>query len=179
MYALPTRREYNADEGAVIVVVESIPELPNDLSLIVGDALHNFRSALEYAWWQLTIKHLGRAPADNEASSIQFPIRKPGREFDGRGYTHWVGQKAVNIVEAAQPPKAWDHTVVTQPPPFIPPTLGALRYLSNIDKHRVLNVTYLMMDTLEVRNPSPSTGSRMSWATVGSWTLSVSLLQCG
>lgn len=65
VYALATRREYRADMGAVAVIAESVPELPDNLSLLIGDALHNFRSSLDLAWWQLTVKH-PRANANRE-----------------------------------------------------------------------------------------------------------------
>lgn len=151
VHTLNTRREYKANVGAVVAVVESMPELPKDLSLIIGDGLHNFRSSLDLAWWQLAVKHLARVPTDEEAASIQFPIRRPGKNFEPATHAHWVGQQAVDVAESVQPNMGWDPTNATDPPD----PMGALRYLSNIDKHRVLVVTFFRIHGLTVQNPGP------------------------
>ena len=149
VYSLPLVREYKRDLNAVVVIVESVPELPENLGLLVGDVIHNFRSALDLAWWQLAVKHLKREPTEDEANSIQFPIRRPGKNLNTGDWAHWVGQDAVNIVEPEQPDKAWTHEVPTGPS-FVPPTLGALRYLSNLAKHRFINATFLPLTKMVV-----------------------------
>lgn len=154
-YAIPTRREYKADIGAILWIAASVPELDNDLPLLVGDTLHNLRSSLDLAWWQCAVKHLGRSPTEEEAGSVQFPIRRPGKETNLGSNAHWVGQTAATLAEAVQPDKGWNSTVPPSPPDFIPPPFGALRHLSNIDKHRVLNITYLMVHGLIVSAPDP------------------------
>ena len=152
VYPVPIRREYKANLGAVVVVAESVPELPDNANLIVGDALHNFRSALDVAWWQLVIKHLGAVPPDDQATSVQFPIRRTDKNSPASSQLKWVGQQAIDIAESIQPNKRWDPDVPAEPP-FIPPPFGALRHLSNLDKHRVINVTFQQFNRMTIRNP--------------------------
>jgi hypothetical protein len=154
-YPIPFRREYDADEGAVLWIAEGVPDLRDELPLIVGDALHNFRSCLDHAWWELTCRNLGREPTEKEAPSVQFPIRKPGANFNFEANAKWAGSKTAHIAESVQPDKGWDPDGRSADP-FVPPNpVGALRFLSNIDKHRVLTTVVLMVGTLYIKNPNP------------------------
>lgn len=146
----PTRTEYRPDEGLLVWVVEDGTDLPSEIPLVLGDIVHNLRSSLDHAWWTLASRELDRVPTEDEARFIQFPIRKPNRGFDHHSNVKWVGPKAAAIARNAQPPETWDpHTALD----YTPHPLGALRYLSNIDKHRQLHVTFHTMASVDVGEP--------------------------
>lgn len=46
------RSELDAD-GATIFYIDFFPSLPPDVPLLIGDAIHNLRSALDHATWEL------------------------------------------------------------------------------------------------------------------------------
>jgi len=71
---LSTRREFDPSNNLILWIAESLPEIGDDWGLIVGDAIHNMRCALDHLWWQLAIDHLGRKPTEEEARDIMFPI---------------------------------------------------------------------------------------------------------
>lgn len=48
---------------------------------VIGDILHNLRSALDCLAWQLAITHLGREPTDKEAGIIYFPLADGPAKF--------------------------------------------------------------------------------------------------
>src|SRR5689334_5239115 len=62
---------FNADENCFDVRIASVREPPRHLGLILGDALQNFRSALDHAAWRLT-EH-GRQGAASRTRP-RFPI---------------------------------------------------------------------------------------------------------
>jgi hypothetical protein len=62
-----------------------VATIPNDWGLrvgvILGDVVHNLRSALDYLFWQLYCHHI-RVPLTNrEAKTVQFPIEDEGQRF--------------------------------------------------------------------------------------------------
>jgi hypothetical protein len=44
----------------ILWIVETLPEIDEEWGLMVGDAIHNIRCALDHLWWQLAIDHLDR-----------------------------------------------------------------------------------------------------------------------
>src|SRR5258708_3115833 len=71
--SIPLRRAYEAADGAVVYRIERVIKVSERWPLIVGDAIHDLRSALDHLMWQLAIVHLGRVPTAKEAPNIQFP----------------------------------------------------------------------------------------------------------
>ncbi len=123
---IPIVCQYEADSHSIVCRVGKMSHWP----LIVGDAIHNLRGALDHAWWQCASKKLGREPDECQARSIQFPIRTPGKNWDTASHVSRVGRNVVSIVAPHQPPKAWNWSGFH--------SLGTLNRLSNIDKHRTL-----------------------------------------
>jgi hypothetical protein len=66
--SVPLRREFEPEHGAVVYRIDRVPEVRDSWGLIIGDALHNFRSALDHLWWQLATLNLGREPTEDEAA---------------------------------------------------------------------------------------------------------------
>ena len=73
--------EYHPDSHAQSVV----HEFPNfekalaELSLIVGDAIHNLHSALDFAWYCTISRHL----PDKISDSTKFPVRETRQNLEG------------------------------------------------------------------------------------------------
>lgn len=145
---VPLRRKYEADKSAIVWRIERVPEIKDRWGLIAGDALHNFRGALDHLWWQLAKRHLGREPTEDEAKEIQFPIfERP---------TQWnPNHPYFRHVDPAHPPK------VKARQPFNPSTgdevnyLGVLGRLSNVDKHRVIHPVLVTMSGGGGQLPTP------------------------
>src|SRR5262249_9060417 len=67
-------RQYEPEAQAIVYRIKRAAKVRDGWGLVIGDAIHNYRSALDHLWWQLAIKKLGREPTKEEAKSIQFPI---------------------------------------------------------------------------------------------------------
>jgi len=111
-----------------------------DWALRLGDAVHNARSALDLAVWQL-VRLNGQNP---KAFRTQFPIESSGTNYwcqtkDGRPSARERCLKGVAedhraIIDAAQPYRG--------PHPAKHHALSHLAYLSNVDKHQVIHVGF-------------------------------------
>lgn len=145
-YRLPVAFERDPQTGGGRLIIADVPEHSDDWGLIIGDAIHNFRSALDHAWWELAIRHLKRQPTEKEARSIQFPINRPTTKWVPGNYIQWVGIKATKIAQDVQPDRGLDAAGLH---PF-----EALRRFSNEDKHRFIattvNVYHRIQFTLRV-----------------------------
>ncbi|MBI4261368.1 MAG: hypothetical protein HY658_12475, partial [Actinobacteria bacterium] len=105
--------------------------VPGVLSLVLGDALHNYRSALDHLVFQLAL--MGRDGGD-APEGTQFVIRDTPEAFEkakARGYLDGVAQQHQDMIESVQPYRSAD--------PALHP-LGLLRDLSNVDKHRIIHL---------------------------------------
>jgi hypothetical protein len=129
-----------------------------DWSLIVGDALHNFRSALDYLAWQLVDVGTEPKPVSSKLR-IYFPIivrwketQTPRQAFDALSsrYLPGVDPTFVGIIERYQPYKWIGAQPETHP-------FSLLSRLSNHDKHQQLQITSVLhhpfgFQTIEVTN---------------------------
>ena|SRR5437879_6087397 len=75
-------RESNADGSEHIwrVTYKSHPDVIG-MALMLGDALHNLRGALDHAVYALAVANCGKNPPDDEAK-LAFPITSEQRFFD-------------------------------------------------------------------------------------------------
>lgn len=65
--------------GHVVCRVKEINPMGDDLSIVLGDMLNNFRGALDYAAWECV--KAGRMPQPVKPQLIQFPIRDDAKEW--------------------------------------------------------------------------------------------------
>jgi hypothetical protein len=106
------------------VVTDLRPTRP-EFAAHIGEILHNFRSALDYFVYAAATRH---------SFSTQFPIFHRATDWPAKSgpMMRAVPRRYARIVELAQPyqlPNPYEHT------------LSKLNYLSNTDKHRLLNTT--------------------------------------
>jgi hypothetical protein len=140
---------YVADARAYDIVVTTGPYPPLFLGLILGDYVHNLRSALDHLAWQLVAEE--DAPAlesERTARRIQFPIYDSEERFASSEAVQHVGAKTRTRMARFQPFKNTEEgTHLVNP-------LAILQALSNADKHRVLipALGKIEIDNIELRS---------------------------
>jgi hypothetical protein len=134
-------------------VVEPPP--PVNLALLLGDAIHNARAALDYAVVAMAEQSQGRTLLDEETDHLQFPIHEQpierfkdtvmaepaGRRRAGRLWL--VSEEFVDRVEQVQPYNGWsyawpDDLSLSTNMAGDRSLLALLNRLSNQEKHRRL-----------------------------------------
>jgi hypothetical protein len=141
-------RQYEPESQAIVYRVKCVPQVRDSWGLLIGDAIHNYRSALDHLWWQLAVKKLGREPTKQEAKDIQFPILGSADDWLCHRYFRHIDPADAANVKPMQP---FHHG---QPGMFHP--LAALNELSNTDKHRFLHPTVITVQASGARAPLPS-----------------------
>jgi hypothetical protein len=102
---------------------------------MLGDIVHNLRSALDYLFWQLFWHHVTTRPLkDGTINKVQFPIVSKGKTFTNRRKERPFNEipfRSWAILNTAQPYKRRN---------LVQRIFGleGLRELSDHDKHRVL-----------------------------------------
>lgn len=64
-----------------VLLGPDIPQLSDDFPLILGDAIHNYRSALDHLTWALVRNH-GVKLTPARARLVQFPTHNSAADFD-------------------------------------------------------------------------------------------------
>jgi hypothetical protein len=114
-----------------------LPKPPLQISVIVGECLHNLRSALDYLVWQLVLAN----PPHEPTSRNMFPICSSPELFADqlkRGRLKGVSLQAQSAIEDLQPFGDAEHP------------LSVLDALNNMDKHRNLNFTLAVASDLDL-----------------------------
>jgi hypothetical protein len=143
-YAIPLRREYDPQEGAVVYRIDRMIEIRDDWPLIFGDAIHDLRGALDHLMWQLAIRYLGRTPTKAEVRYIQFPEVRPLRDFTGNRYLRFVQPADIDRLKPFQPYKRLGKGNLHPLPKLIS--------LSNTDKHRRLHLLVVIPQSATLTN---------------------------
>ena len=90
--------------------------IPVDFSTTIGDALHNLRSALDCAAYEMARRHVGRDLTEKEELACEFPIRDDpdnlNRFFSERGRQALYGPNERQAIRDVQP--AWLHDEVAR-----------------------------------------------------------------
>lgn len=113
------------------------------MGLMVGDVVHNARSALDQAAWLLACRSnpVEELWKPGTARRVSFPVtRDPGR-FKTHSVIPFLHEDAIAVLERLQPYQGGN----------IPDCLGHLDTLWNIDKHRVIHSLNVNVDTSGVR----------------------------
>jgi hypothetical protein len=123
-YAIGARPHPVPQIGHTTLYIESLLPIPVEIALIIGDAVHNLRSALDHLAWQLVLSN-GETPT----KKTYFPIQDPSQEFtpvseDKR--IEGISLAAKHFFEEVQPRNTGDDT------------LWRLHTLDIADKHRLL-----------------------------------------
>jgi hypothetical protein len=127
--------------GRLVGRAINVQQPPTDHSLLIGDCIHNYRSALDHLAYALASSYTNPLP-EIFAKTSAFPIFNNGEKFRRRGPSGGVhkmrgmSRSARASIRRLQPyqrrkyPELWP--------------LWMLEELSNIDKHRLLHLTATM-----------------------------------
>ena len=137
-----TRHDYAERRPDAVVsewVVKVVEPPPERWSAVLGDLIHNLRSALDHIVWGLS------GPNPTYPKAVSFPVFQTRAEFNrqtGRSLAD-VSVPARAEIEALQPYNNTDYPVDLHP-------LWLVRELSNVDKHRALNVVLNMVHEVTI-----------------------------
>lgn len=136
--------EFDDETGCHVVRLREHARPPQfRMGLMVGDVVHNARSALDQAAWLLAYRS---NPVDKiwepaVAWKIAFPVtRDPGR-FTTHKVMPLLHEDAIAVLEGLQPYKGGN----------VPECIGHLDTLWNIDKHRVIHSNNINLDLSGLR----------------------------
>jgi hypothetical protein len=142
---------------------EALPtSVSTEISLLMGDALYNFRSALDHLVWQLVLVNNG---TPDEKNRNAYPIfnpedKNPEKKWDSpkaKDGLKGVSTEAQAIIKSLQPRRGEDHSLWQGD--F---ALWQLERLCNIDKHRNLHLTVVETDGASFNiHPTPEIWRRM------------------
>lgn len=116
-------------------IVEDTP--PERLGVILGDVLHNIRSALDHLVWQLVLLNGGEPKGGARGNA--FPIALTEDQWKTAQGQHLAGVAEAHreIIEKTQPYKRGDKASTTY--------FGWLKFLSDTDKHQVVHPMLAIM----------------------------------
>lgn len=142
--------EVDREQSQKLLWIEVTRDPPSSLALILGDCIHNLRSALDHFAWQCALLK------GNPRRECQFPIflneaeylGKPGRRRSGVSMLREVKvPEAIALIEGVQP--------YHKGPAFRQLTgLWIIDVLSNVDKHRLMPVVMLYSRVMGSRGNS-------------------------
>lgn len=134
-----SRGEFNEDTWEWIERFQA-RKPPIRWGILLGDCVHNLRSALDHLICQVTLLDGGTT---DDCAKTQFPIASESETQFERMADRWLpscfSAKHRAMVKEPQPFHAGDQA--SRHP------LSVLATLSNVDKHRLINPTYSFMDT--------------------------------
>ena len=132
------RAEKDAHSPNEILRIKLVRKIPDELACIIGDAVHNLRSALDHLVWQLVEAH-GAMPPDERH---MFPVSETLAKYQSAGSRRridGVHPGAVNLIDQSKPYAGGQGEFWT------------IHYLDIIDKHRLLLLTGFVNSGLETR----------------------------
>ena len=121
----------------------TVEPLPDSIPIVVGDAIHNLRSALDHLAWQL-VEAGGGSPNDRTSFPIVAADSKAPQRYAsavGQGELGKMDPKASTLLKSVQPYNSSDNT------------LTAIHHLDIWDKHRLIVAVYAMLGAWGLKNP--------------------------
>ena len=148
--------EKDVNTGEHVLLAKGVKDLPACWSVIAGEIIHNCRSALDNAIYDLTIRHAG-----GPVKGSEFPIFWNLDRFkrDGIRKVSGVSPDCGTFIKSTQPFNS-DEPKKT--------TLWILHELSNIDKHRTLPLLESVTSVSDVSLTGITGGIGLSNISLGS-----------
>jgi len=116
----------------VALYVSSVEPIPDEIHLMIGDAVHNLRSSLDHLVWQLV-----EAGGGTPNKDTYFPICKSPQQYAsaiGKGEINKMPMGAEKVLRSVQPYITGDDT------------LWHVHELDRIDKHRLVLTTAMALN---------------------------------
>jgi hypothetical protein len=136
-YSLGTK--HKPEIGQVAYYVTGVRHLPDEIPAVLGDAIHNLRSALDHLAWQL-VEVCGQQPG----TATKFPITKTRQQYDSAFGEREIAQLWPTVVELLR---------VVQPYRTTDDTLWHLHRLDIHDKHRLIIPVACALDSWGLKEP--------------------------
>jgi hypothetical protein len=121
------QRQFDSPQGIIVTDPVTFPEIDPRLNTIIGELLHDLRSALDHLAWQLVL-NAGGIPTDDTKFPIEAPSTNPQGKQGNPGVAGGVSRNAKTLIASAQPYKRGVR--------YREHPLWLLHKLWNIDKHR-------------------------------------------
>lgn len=150
---LVLRAERDRATGRHMFRISAAPDLARvreEVSLFVGDIVHNMRSALDHLYWDLACRHSGGTPPNPR--SVQFPIERTEENYEESRFRDAVYAEHWDLIREFQPFKGRNGRPDRWTGPYIH-QLRLLQYLSNRDKHRTLNIVLMVPNRVSFNVP--------------------------
>lgn len=138
--------DVQAEQATAIARAVDVAEIPPRLGAILGDAVHNYRSALDQLVFEISFVDSG----GKEPPKSAFPDSKHRTNFWG-SYVQNILLEGINKTHRArflryQPYRRWKNT-----PPGSSHPMEILSDLSNDDKHRLVQPHFLAVTRSDAR----------------------------
>jgi hypothetical protein len=138
-------RKFDADQRAIIYYVERLVEISDDWSLVIGDAVHNLRGALDHLAWQLAIRYFKGVEPDNVLHKsaikvIQFPVVEEKRLWPNHQHRKYTLKSDARKLKKFQPFKMTKKQL-TKGRHILKEFFG-FAGVSNVDKHRKIQLAH-------------------------------------
>jgi len=142
--------KFDPAEGKTVFVLEELPEIPESMGLILGDAAHNLRTALDYLACELV-----RSSKKEPGGGVYFPISNSAKEYEAEsgGKTKGIPDEAKKIIDSIHPYLGGNNT------------LWAIHELDRVDKHRLVPTVAMRVGRWGINLTSEPTEISMAFPT--------------
>lgn len=136
------RRKYEPEQGAIVFRFERLVKIHDNWSLIIGDAVHNLRGALDHLAWQLAIRYFkGVEPTDKRIIKlVQFPIVEDKALWPNHANRKYMLVSDARKLKRFQPFKLTKKQATIGRHIF--KDFFGFSGVSNVDKHRKIEVAH-------------------------------------
>lgn len=150
--------ELDPESGYTVVYAEQLSDPSPNLAAIIGDAIQNLRSCLDYIALALSERNYGGVLPENLAGICHFPISGSEKKFAAtrRSCVPHIAREPLAIIERAQPYRSQFGVEGSQ--------LLTLKALSDFDKHRGLPLVIKAGKAYSGAIPDSDLGLYLSWA---------------
>jgi hypothetical protein len=143
----------DGDSAVVLVSVGTLPLIPTDCAMILGDVLQNFRAALDHLAWDLV--KIGTNPHPKKPQDVYFPTARSTKTWR-ENVERWlpgVPKTQRRIIKKYQPYGRGNGAKA----------IRWLRNLSDADKHRVMTPVVMNVSQVNLSVTSNWTVSNLDY----------------
>lgn len=141
-------QKYDPSLDCTVISVRALAPIPPSISLMTGDLVQNYRSALDHAAWFLVHQGTtGGRQKDSGLKRVYFPIYDGREEFDKNLAIKLPGvtdTQVLDVIRAVQPFNAAEADKPLH-------SLRVIRDLSDHDKHRTLQPVGLRLQSVKCK----------------------------
>lgn len=136
--------QVNADSTRYSLIAHRVGTEPplQRWTLMAGDCIHNLRCALDHLVYSIAVHEHNQDPPPDE-KKLMFPITSTALHFmESHARIKALSTGVQSVIESVQP--------YNRPHSKLPPLLGILSDLENIDKHRLLRLAYASISEADI-----------------------------